>query len=223
MAFGRHALHCQRSPPTLLPASQDKSRLTVALDLTAALDNVDRQQLLDCVFNTNLPTTIRRWLYNYMQNRRAKVHFRQKESKSRKVKTGVVQGVLSPGLFNYYLAVFPIPPPNIKLINYAVDITIYTSEPVVTELFNGHNIYIYIFVVNAQLHQQQKTDSVNGQICSNTFHAKYSRGPLTSTSEVGRPSTTVRKEIKSVRSDVRHPSHFHTTLQQYRSQSAATQ
>ena len=47
----------------------------VALDLTAAFDNVGHQQLLDCVFNTNLPATIRRWLYNYMQNRRAKVHF----------------------------------------------------------------------------------------------------------------------------------------------------
>ena len=55
----------------------------VALDLTAAFDNVDHQRLLDCVYNTNLPATIRRWL----QNRGAKVHFRQKESKSRKVKT----------------------------------------------------------------------------------------------------------------------------------------
>ena len=43
----------------------------VALDLTAALDNVDHQQLLECVSNTNIPSTIRRWLYNYMQNRRA--------------------------------------------------------------------------------------------------------------------------------------------------------
>ena len=50
----------------------------VALDLTASFDNVDHQHLHDCVFNTNIPSTIRRWLYNYMQNRRAKVHFRQK-------------------------------------------------------------------------------------------------------------------------------------------------
>ena len=55
--------------------SADRTVL-VALDLTAAFDNVDHQQLLDCVFNTNIPATIRRWLYNYMQNRRAKVHFR---------------------------------------------------------------------------------------------------------------------------------------------------
>ena len=54
----------------------------VALDVTAAFDIVDHQQLLDCVFNINLPATICRWLYNYMQNRRAKVHFRQKNLKA---------------------------------------------------------------------------------------------------------------------------------------------
>ena len=61
-----------------------------------------------------------------MQSRRTNVHFRQQKSKSREVKTGVVEGgVLSPALFNYYLADFPTPPPNIKLIKYANDITIY--------------------------------------------------------------------------------------------------
>ena len=43
----------------------------VAIDLTAAFDNVDHQQLLDRVFNTNIPSTIRRWLFDYMQNIRA--------------------------------------------------------------------------------------------------------------------------------------------------------
>ena len=115
----------------------------IALYQTATFDNVDHQHLLDCFFNTNIPATIRRWFYNYMQNRRAKDHFWQKESKSRKVKTGVVQGgVLSPALFNYYLADFPTPPPNIKLIKYADDITIYTSRPVVDDLINGLNIYM---------------------------------------------------------------------------------
>ena len=115
----------------------------VAHDLTAAFDNVDHQKLLDCVFNTNIPSTIRRWLFNYMQNKRAKVHFRQKESKSRKVKTGVVQGgVLPPALLNYYLADFPTPPPKIKLIKHVDDITIYTSGPVVADLINGINIYL---------------------------------------------------------------------------------
>ena len=59
------------------------------------------------------------------------------------MKTGVAQGgVLSPALFNYYMADFPTPPPNIKLIKYADDITIYTSGPVVDDLINGLNIYL---------------------------------------------------------------------------------
>ena len=59
------------------------------------------------------------------------------------MKTGVVQGgVLSPALFNYNLADFPTPPPNMKLIKYSDDITIYTSGPVVADLINGLNIYL---------------------------------------------------------------------------------
>ena len=88
----------------------------------------------------NIPSTNRRWLHNYMQNRRPKVHFRKQLSKGRNVKTGVAQGgVLSPALINYYLADFQTPPPNIK---YADDITIYTSGPVVVDLINGLNIYL---------------------------------------------------------------------------------
>ena len=51
-------------------------------------------------------------------------------------------GVLSPALFNYYQADFPTPPPNIKLIKYADDITIYISGPVVADIINGLNIYL---------------------------------------------------------------------------------
>ena len=40
------------------------------------------------------------------------------------------------------MADFPTPPPNIKLIKYADDITIYTSGPVVADLINGLNIYL---------------------------------------------------------------------------------
>ena len=59
------------------------------------------------------------------------------------MKTGVVQGgVLSPAHFNYYLADFPTPPPNIKLIEYADNIVIYTSGPVVTDLISSLIIYL---------------------------------------------------------------------------------
>ena len=132
---------------------------------------------------------------------------------------GAVQGgVLSPALFNYYLADFPTLSPNIKLIKYADDIAIYSSGPVMADLIIGFNVNLSLV-----LYQQHKTYRINGQIYSNTFHVRYSRAPFTSTSEVGRPSTTARKEAKGVRSDARHPSHFHITLQQYRSKSAATQ
>ena len=115
--------------------------MLVVLDLTVANDNVVHQMLLHCAYDT--AATIRQSLYNHIQNRRATVHFRQQESKSRKVKTGVVQGeVLSPALLNYYLADFPTPPPNFKLIKYADNITIYTSGPVVADLINGLNIYL---------------------------------------------------------------------------------
>ena len=110
------------------------------------------------------------------------------------MKTGVVQGgTLSPALFNYYLADFPTPPPNIKLIKYADYITIYTSGPVVSDLINGLNIYL-----SQVLNYIKKTDSVIGQIYSNTLHARYSRASLTSTGEFGRPSTTAGKEANGV-------------------------
>ena len=118
-------------------------RVLVAHDMSAAFDNVDNQHLLDCVFNASMPATIRRSLNNYDHNRRANVHFRQQESKSREVKTVVVQsGVLNPSYINYYLADFPTLPPNMKLIKYADDITIYTSGPVVADLINGLSIYL---------------------------------------------------------------------------------
>ena len=118
-------------------------RVLVAHDMSAAFDNVDNRQLLDCVFNASMPATIHRSLNNYDHNRRANVHFRQQESKSRDVKTVVIQsGVLNPSYVNYYLADFPTLPPNMKLIKYADDITIYTSGPVVADLINGLSIYL---------------------------------------------------------------------------------
>ena len=69
--------------------------------------------------------------------------FGNKNLKAEKVKTGVAQGGdVSPMLFDYYLADIPTPPPKIKLINYADDITIYTSGPVVSDLINL--LYIHL-------------------------------------------------------------------------------
>ena len=155
MAFGRNILLSTITADIAAGNSRKKPAhrtAFVALDLTAAFDNVDHQKLLDCVYNTNIPATIRLWLYNYMQNRRAEIHLQQHEYKNRKVKTGVVQGgVLSSALFNYYPVDIPTPPPNIKLIAYVVVITIFTSGPVVADLIKGLNIYLSC----AQLHQKK--------------------------------------------------------------------
>ena len=224
MAFDRNTRHARSTTTTDIAAGFSGKKpahrtVLVAIDLTAAFNNVYHQQILDCVHKTNKPVTIHRWLHNYMQKRRAKVNFRQQDSKSRKVNTGVVQGgVLSPALFNYFQADFPSPPPNTKLMKYDDDITIYTFRPVVANLINDLNIYL-----SQVLDYIKKTYSVNGQKYSNTINARYSRALPTSTSEAGRPSTTARKEAKGVRSSARHPAHFHTTLQQYRSKSAAKQ
>ena len=76
------------------------------------------------------------------------------------MKTGVAQGgVLSPALFNYYLSEFPTPTPNIKLIKYAGDITIYTSGPVVADLING--LFIYLWQVLNYINNKKLTVSTD--------------------------------------------------------------
>ena len=139
-------IHCtvddhRRHSFRLLKKTPSHRAVLVVLGLTTSFDNVHHKQLLDCVYNTSIPATIRRSLNKCMQNRRAKVHFLNQESMIRKVKTVVVHsGVLSPALSNYYLADFSTPPPNNKRIKYAHDITICTSGPVVTDVATGLNI-----------------------------------------------------------------------------------
>ena len=49
---------------------------------------------------------------------------------------------MSSALINYYLADFATPPPNFKHIKYTNYITIYSSRPMVAELFNGLSVYL---------------------------------------------------------------------------------
>ena len=144
MAFGPKNLTCTvlSMIAANIVAGVSRKKLTlraiiVMLDLTAAFDNVDHQQLLHC---TTTPT------YQQQSVAGSTTICRTDEPKSifgRKVKTEVVVGgVLSSALLNDYLGDFPTSPPNIMLIKYADDITIYTSGPVVADLINGLNIYL---------------------------------------------------------------------------------
>ena len=125
-------------------------------------------------------------------------------------------GVQSPVLFNSYLAEFPTPPPNIKLIKYADGTTINISGQVVADLINGLNIYL------SQVLNYKKL-TVSAAIFTVTFfmpdtHEHHIHPQVKQADQV-----LHQKKSKCVRSDARHTSHFHTTLQQYRSKSAATQ
>ena len=136
------------------------------------------------------------------------------------MKTGVVQGgVLSPALFNYYLADFPTPPPNMKLIKYADDITIYTSGPVVADLINGLNIYlsqVLNYINNKKLTVSTAKSTVT--LFTPDTHVHHLHPQVKLAGQV----LPLKKKPK-VLGVTRHPSHFHATLQQYRSKSAATQ
>ena len=128
--------------------------------------------------------------------------------------------VMSSALFNFYLADFQIPPPNIKLIKYADDIAICTSGPVVADIINSLNIYlsqVLNYISNKKLTASTAKSAVTLFMPDTHEHHLHPQEKLDDR------STTAQKEFKSVRSDVRHPFHFHTTLQQYCSKSAATQ
>ena len=96
----------QRRPP--------ERTIVAALDLSKAFDTVDHSELISDITNSTLPCDIKRWLANYLNGRQAFVEFRGQKSKYRKIKMGVPQGgVLSPILFNMYLAKLPIPTPDV--------------------------------------------------------------------------------------------------------------
>ena len=98
--------------------------LLVAIDLSKAFDTVKHSKLLDLINKTSLPSALKRWLANFLQGRQARTLFRDSLSKARIVRFGVPQGsVLSPLLFNYYVADAPSPTDEIKIKSYADDFT----------------------------------------------------------------------------------------------------
>ena len=114
----------------------------VALDLTKAFDSVDIDVLTDSL-GESLPSGLARWLNGYLRGRQARVAFRNTKSRARNVKTGVPQGsVISPTLFNSYIAALPPPPDGIKLTTYADDITLLASGPVLQPLYDTINDYL---------------------------------------------------------------------------------
>ena len=95
--------------------------------MTKAFDTVNIHK----IHNTHIPTTIIKFLANYLKGRRQYTLYNNHTSKNTNIKAGAPQGgVLSPTLFNIYLSDIPLPKiSSLNLITYADDITITSSHP----------------------------------------------------------------------------------------------
>ena len=113
------------------------------IDLSKAFDMVSNEKLLRDLNRSTLPESIKRWFNSYLHGRQSRVRFRNTTSKARNVKTGVPQGaVTSPVLFNYYLAMLPLPPSGVYVVQYADDISVYTTGTNIEDMAEQINKYI---------------------------------------------------------------------------------
>ena len=97
--------------------------ITVALDMSKAVDTVNIHILTHKLHQTQIPHTIIKYIVNYIKGRKAYTTFRHKTSTQLQFKNCVPQGgVLSPTLFNIYTSDTPTPQAPVKLTTYADDI-----------------------------------------------------------------------------------------------------
>ena len=83
--------------------------ITVALDMSKALDTISIHTLIRKLLQTNIPGTIIKFIANYIKGRNAYTSYRNHTSNQRQFKTGVPQGgVISHTLFNIYILRLPI-------------------------------------------------------------------------------------------------------------------
>ena len=117
--------------------------VVVALDMRAAFDTVNINTLLGTVLETNMPNPVKRWLCAYLRGRQTFTEFRGEQSGYRKVRSGVPQGgVLSPALFNAYMARLPTPPDPVHITSYADDCTVYASGVNIDDICSNINVYL---------------------------------------------------------------------------------
>lgn len=102
----------------------------VALDMASAFDIVDHQTLIEKLLRTPVDNKLKKYISNYIKGRSAFTLFNDKKSRIKLFHGGVPQGgVLSPILFNLYMADMPQPrSEQVKLVTYADDITIVSSN-----------------------------------------------------------------------------------------------
>ena len=143
-----------------------KRTVVVALDMSKAFDTVNITTLIDKVTRTNIPNTIKKFITNYTRGRSCYTLYANTKSKQRKIKAGVPQGgVLSPTLFNIYMADLPPPPTGATITTYADDITITSSDVNITKAQDNIRDYLqdiktWTNVNNLQLNAEKTTTTL---------------------------------------------------------------
>jgi hypothetical protein len=105
----RHSHSCETALTYITDyarTNMDKGRVTIIalLDMSAAFDCVDHDQLVSDISNSGITSSACNWLSNYLKDRQQLVVIQNSCSDRRKVRSGVPQGsVLGPLLFSMYL------------------------------------------------------------------------------------------------------------------------
>jgi hypothetical protein len=110
--------------------AKEKSVLAL-LDLSKAYDCVWQQKLILTMHQAGVPVKFLRWIFNFLQNRQARVRLNNVEGKSMKIKQGLPQGsVLAPILFLFYINTLAerLPESNTNSL-FADDISILATAP----------------------------------------------------------------------------------------------
>ena len=117
--------------------------------MNKAFDTINIHTLIRPLLQTNIPGTIIKFIANYIKGRKASTTFRNHTFSQRQFKTGVPQGgILSPTLFDIYIAGIPPSRAPVQVMDYADYITI-TSIHTNTSTYNStrhttnreHNIH----------------------------------------------------------------------------------
>jgi hypothetical protein len=118
--------------------------IVTSLDLTKAFDTVNLTMLKTKILISSLPSTITKFLCNYLSGRKQQVLFQHSLSPHRNIHSGVPQGsVISPILFNFYMHDIPLPTdPNTALSQYADDMNVISTGTDIPTMETNQNAYL---------------------------------------------------------------------------------